>query len=151
MIEINSRFEYDLCKIKGFEPLIDWRRFKLNIRLRIALQRELFGSASFQLENSKYYKWVYERSYPYCQETGQPIHACHAINRRNIYSAENVSHIISKGADRRMATDPRNANILIKEMHDMWEFGTIKQKMRMNIYSMNKIIIKLLKEDYRGI
>jgi len=149
MIDIITRSDYDQAKEYGFEPLIDWRNFKMFFPLRTEIQHELFGAGNFQLENQKFYKWFYEHSVKSCAETGQPIHESHALNRRNVFSAKNVSHIITKGADRRAAIDPRNANLLIIDIHRIWDEGTLEQKRELNIYPMNKLIIKILKEDYR--
>jgi hypothetical protein len=148
MIEITTRAEYDYCVSRGFQPLIDWRRFKLDFFLRVDIQHEYFGSGNFQQENQKFYKWVYDHSIKRCAETGQPIHENDGINRRNIFSAKNVSHIITKGSDRRMAIDPRNANLLIIDIHNIWDFGTEQQKRSLNIYPMNQLIIQMLKDDY---
>ena len=40
---IDTREQYDLCKAHGIEPLVD-RRFTMEIRLRVSIQRELFGT-----------------------------------------------------------------------------------------------------------
>lgn len=136
MIYISSRFEYDFYMKHGFLPLKDWRKFSIENSLRVNIQKELFGSASFQTENQKYYKWVWANSKHFCEETGQPLH---------YYSAVHISHIITKGADRRMATDPRNVNLLTYQMHTKWEIGNRKE---MNIYNTNKLIINILKKDY---
>jgi hypothetical protein len=45
-----------------------------------------------------------------------------------------------------MAIDPRNVNILSFEAHQKWETG---KQTEMNIYPMNKLIINLLKKDYK--
>lgn len=139
MIEISSRAEYDLCIKNGFNPLINWKMFTMPIDLRIALQNELFGTADFVTANNKFYKYVWDNSIHNCLETGQPIEH---------FAAVHISHIISKGSDRRLATDPRNANVVIKRVHDIWEFGTLSQKKKLNIYPENQLIIKLLKNEY---
>jgi len=139
MISITDIFEYKYCVNRGYQPLMDWRYFKMDIKLRVQIQYELFGSSDFQKENMKFYRWCWEHKQKNCEETAQPIYD---------YSSVNISHIISKGSDRRMAIDPRNVNILIKPMHDKWEFGTKDQRSEMNIYKMNMYVIKLLKSDY---
>ena len=136
MIEINSRFEYDYCISRGFNPLHEWRLFKMDFRLRMMIQYELFGTADFKKQNQRFYEYCWNNFPHYCQETGKPL---------NNYSSVYVSHIISRGSDRRMAIDPRNVNILCYEQHQNWEFSNRK---RMNIYPMNQLIIKLLKQDY---
>ena len=137
MIEISSRPEYDYAVKRGYCPLIDWRMFKMDIHLRIDIQHELFGAATFQLENIKFYHYVWNNSIHNCSETGQPLHN---------YSAKFVSHIITKGSNRLLATDPRNVNILCFNMQQKWEYGNRKE---MNVYRMNQMIINILKTDYQ--
>lgn len=139
MIEISTRPEYEQAVRLGLNPLIDWRHFAVNIYLRIELQKELFGAADFQKENQKFYRWVWDHKMKNCEETGRPLYN---------YSSVNISHIITKGSDRRMATDPRNVNLLIYEMHNMWEIG---DRLSMNINNENNLIINLLKQDYNAI
>ena len=141
MIHISTRQEYDFAVKRGYEPLINWRMFTLDFNLRINIQKEIFGAGDFQKENLKFYKWIWERKIHRCEETGRPLH---------YYNAVHISHIISKGANRAMATDPRNVNILSFNMHNYWEFKERKERSKMNIYRENKIIIQLLKNDYNG-
>ena len=136
MIEIRSRIEYDYAIKRGYQPLIDWRMFRMCVKLRKQIQKELFGAPDFQKENIKFYKWVWDHSIHKCNETGQPLYN---------YSSVYISHIISKGSDRAMAIDPRNVNILSYKAHNCWENGNRK---RMNIYKINYLIIKELKKDY---
>ena len=136
MIHITTREEYDLIVGRGYQPLIDWRMFQMDVRLRLLIQSELFGTGSFTQQNQKFYKWCWDHSIYVCQETGKPLYD---------YSAVYISHIISKGADRRMAIDPRNVNILAYRSHNTWEYGNRKG---MNIWRMNQHIIQLLKQDY---
>lgn len=42
-ILLTERCEYEYCVARGYEPLLDIRNFRLDIRLRVELQRELFG------------------------------------------------------------------------------------------------------------
>lgn len=137
MIEINSRYEYDYCINRGYQPLIDWRLFKMKIDLRIEIQHELFVTADFSKANDRFYHYVWDNSPHYCIETSKRLHN---------YSAVFISHIITKGSNRAMAIDPRNANVLCFEMHNKWEYGKRKE---MNVYPMNQLIIKMLKHDYR--
>ena len=139
MIYIDTRAEYDYVVSKGYEPLINWRYFKMDISLRQIIQHEMFGSSDLQKENNKFYKWVWDNTLHYCEETGRELHD---------YSSVFISHIISKGADRRMAIDPRNINILSFEMHNMWEYSTKEKRMHMNIYPKNKYIVDMLKREY---
>lgn len=136
MIELNSRAEYQLAVDNGHEPLLNWRMFTLPIKLRIELQYELFGSTDFQKQNEKFYRWMWDNSIHCCSETGKPLEN---------YSAVYVSHIISRGSDRRLSIDPRNVNILSFEAHQLWES---ENNFKMNIYRENKLIIRMLKKDY---
>ena len=132
---IDTREQYDLCRAHGIEPLID-KRFAMDIRLRVSIQRELFGSGHTPEENEKFYRWCWEH-YPHiCSETMRPLHH---------YSAIYVSHIMTRGAHPEMAHDPRNVNILCFEAHNMWENGYRKS---MRIYAGNLLTIKQLKKEY---
>ena len=135
---ITTRAEYDLCKAHGIEPLID-RRFAIDIRLRVAIQRELFGTGHTPQENERFYRFCWEH-YPHqCAETMRPL---------NQYSATYVSHILTRGAHPEMAHDPRNVNILSFEQHNRWENGDRKN---MRIFAGNQIIIEQLKREYATI
>jgi len=136
MIEIITRPDYEQAVQMGFNPLLDWRNFKVNFLLRVTLQKELFGSSDFQVQNDKFYHWAWENSIKCCAETGKPLHN---------YSSVYISHIISRGSDRRMSIDCRNFNILSFNAHQQWESSKNK---KMNIWRMNQLVIKLLKEDY---
>lgn len=133
---ITTRAEYDLCKAHGIEPLID-ARFTMDIRLRVEIQRELFGTGHTPAENERFYKWCWEH-YPHqCAETLRPL---------NQYSAAFVSHILTRGAHPEAAHDPRNVNILSFEQHCRWENG---DRQNMRIYPGNVRIIEQLKSEYR--
>lgn len=135
---IDTREQYDLCKAHGLEPLID-PRFTMEIRLRVSIQRELFGRGHTPEENEKFYKWCWEH-YPHqCAETMRPLHE---------YSAVYVSHILTRGAHPEMAHDPRNVNILCFEAHNRWEN---KDRCNMRIYRANLLTIEKLKSEYNGI
>lgn len=137
-IFIETREEYALCKAEGFEPLID-RRFAMDIRLRVSVQRELFGKGHSPEENEKFYRWCWEH-YPHiCQETMRPLKS---------YSAVYISHILTRGAHPEMAHDPRNINILCLEAHNRWENGN-RQNMR--IYLSNQRKIEAIKAEYSNI
>lgn len=132
---IDTREQYDLCKQRGFEPLID-RRFALEINLRLSIQRELFGTGHTPAENERFYRWCWDH-YPHiCSETMRPLRQ---------YSATYVSHILTRGAHPEMAHDPRNINILCFEQHNRWENG---DRERMRIYRSNQRIIEQLKREY---
>lgn len=137
MIELTTRKEYDYVISRGYQPLIDWRRFRICQRLREQIQHDIFGAGDFQQENQKFYQWVWDHSIQVCAETGKPL---------NNYSAVFISHIISRGSDRRMACDPRNVNILSFESHRQWESP---RNTTMNIYRGNQLLIRMLKNDYK--
>lgn len=135
-INISTLSEYEYCINRGFAPLIDWRNFYVQIGLRKHLQFELFGSSDFDIQNQRFYKYIWDNSPHVCHETGRPLYN---------YSASFISHIISRGSNRAMSIDPRNANVLFTTSHNKWEYGNRKD---MNIYPMNQLIIKELKQDY---
>lgn len=110
--------------------------FTLPIKLRIDLQYELFGYGDFKKQNDKFYHYAWDNSIQCCAETGLPLHD---------YSAVYVSHIIGRGANRHMAIDPRNFNLLSPQMHRLWESP---ENFKMNIWRENRLIIKMLKKDY---
>ena len=135
---ITTRAEYDLCKAHGIEPLID-RRFAMDIRLRVAIQRELFGTGHTPQENERFYRFCWDHYAHQCAETMRPLKQ---------YSATYVSHILTRGAHPEMAHDPRNVNILSYECHNRWENGDRKN---MRIFAGNQIIIEQLKREYATI
>lgn len=143
-IEINSRIDYDLCISRGFEPLIDWRRFKMDIHLRVDIQRDIFGRVIFNRTlsvpkaNLKFYHWNWEHRPHYCEESTAEI---------QVYSAMVISHILARGAHPDMAHDPRNVNILNGYYHPKWEDPD--RRTGMKIYPANLIVIDLLNEDYK--
>lgn len=135
-IEITTRQEYDLCRANGYEPLLD-RRFAMEIHLRVAVQRELFGRGHSPEENERFYRWCWEHKPHICEETMRPI---------RYYSAMHVSHILTRGAHPEMAHDPRNVNILSFEAHSRWENGN---RRAMRIYRANVQRVEQLKREYQ--
>lgn len=134
-VAITTRAEYDLCKAHGIEPLVD-RRFAMDIRLRVEIQQEIFGTGHTPQENERFYRFCWEH-YPHqCAETMRPLKQ---------YSATYVSHILTRGAHPEMAHDPRNVNILCFEQHNRWENG---DRRNMRIFAGNQIIIEQLKREY---
>ena len=134
-VTITTRAEYDLCKAHGLEPLVD-RRFAMDIRLRVEIQQEIFGTGHTPQENERFYRFCWEH-YPHqCAETMRPLKQ---------YSATYVSHILTRGAHPEMAHDPRNVNILCFEQHNRWENG---DRRNMRIFAGNQIIIEQLKQEY---
>lgn len=135
---IDTREQYDLCKAHGIEPLID-RRFTMEIRLRVSIQRELFGTGHTPAENERFYRWCWEH-YPHqCAECMRPLRQ---------YSATYVSHIMTRGAHPETAHDCRNVNILCFSHHSVWENGNRKN---MRIYQRNLQIVEELKKEYSSI
>lgn len=137
-IAITTRAEYDLCKAHGIEPLVD-RRFAMDIRLRVAIQRELFGTGHTPQENERFYRFCWDH-YPHqCAECMRPLRQ---------YSATYVSHIMTRGAHPETAHDCRNVNILCFSHHSVWENGNRKN---MRIYQRNLQIVEELKKEYSAI
>lgn len=138
-IDIQTAAEYDEAVKMGFCPLIDWERFTMDIRLRVEIQRNLFGRGVIETgrANVQFYKWCWEHKPHRCEETLRPLYE---------YSAVYVSHILPRGAYPEMATDPRNVNILCFEKHAEWENG---RREAMRIYPRNRVIIDILKREYR--
>ena len=135
---LETMSEYNYLKSIGYEPLTDFR-FKLNIDIRLEIQNELFGKPS--LENDyKYYNWCWENKGQICEETGIKILR---------YSAKHISHILSRSAYTEIRYDPRNCNILTTRIHNVWDNGTEEEKKKLKIYWLNKLIIKILKYEYR--
>lgn len=137
-ILIDDRNEYQYVTNRGYEPLLDYKRFKLDIRLRVEIQRELFGRNVIDTmrANEKFFRWVWDHNPHMCEETLRPLHN---------YSAVYLSHILTRGAYPEMATDPRNINILCFEMHNRWENG---DRENMRIYPENMRLIELMKSEY---
>lgn len=137
---ITERWEYDYCVSRGIEPLIDERHIKMDIRLRVEVQRELFGrgkiGADIARANDKFFRWVWAHKPHHCEETMRPLYD---------YSAAYCSHILTRGAFPEMATDPRNINILCLEQHNKWENGNRKE---MRIYPGNMRRMEMLKNEY---
>lgn len=143
-ILLTERCEYEYCVARGYEPLLDIRNFRLDIRLRVELQRELFGHCvlgrgDIPVANQRFFRWVWEHKPHRCEECLKPL--------RN-YSAVYCSHILTRGAFPEMAHDARNINILCFEHHSCWENG---DKTKMRIYPGNVRVIELLKNEYRSL
>lgn len=139
---LTIREEYEYCLTRGFCPLLDIRRFRMDIRLRVEVQRELFGHCTFgrgniPQANERFYRWMWEYKAHQCEETLRPLAA---------YSAVYISHILTRGAFPEIAHDPRNINILSFESHNRWENGDREQ---MRIYPANMRMIELMKSEYQ--
>lgn len=134
---IDTREQYDLCRAHGIEPLLD-RRFAMDIRLRVSVQRELFGTGHTPEENEKFYRWCWAHKPHFCEECMRPLRE---------YSATYVSHILTRAAHPEMAHDCRNINILCFHHHSVWENG---KRENMRIYQSNLLTIAELKRDYQN-
>lgn len=121
---------------------MDLRNFRMDIRLRVEIQRELFGhcvfgrGANIMAANERFFRWVWDNKPHQCEECLKPL--------RN-YSAVYCSHILTRGAYPEAAHDARNINILCFEHHNQWENG---DKSKMRIYPGNIRIIELIKKEY---
>lgn len=142
---LTDRDEYQYCINRGFNPLIDIRNFTMDIRLRVEIQRELFGhcitgrGANIMAANERFFRWVWEHKPHQCEECLKPL--------RN-YSAVYCSHILTRGAYPEMAHDARSINILCFEHHSLWENG---DKTKMRIYPGNIRLIELMKNEYANL
>lgn len=141
-IIIDDRESYNYVVSRGYQPLLDIKLFKMDIRLRVEIQRELFGhcitgrGANIMAANERFFRWVWEHKPHRCEECLKTL--------RN-YSAVYCSHILTRGAFPEAAHDARNINILCFEHHSEWENGN---KTKMRIYPGNVKIIELIKNEY---
>lgn len=140
-IVIKDREEYNYVTDRGFCPLLDYKNFKIDINLRIEIQREMFGRCvigrgKIPQANERFFRWVWAHKPHRCEETMRPLRE---------YSAAYCSHILTRGAHPEMAHDPRNINILCYEMHNLWENG---KRENMRIYAGNVFVIDMLKKEY---
>lgn len=140
---LTDRDEYQYCIQRGFNPLLDIKHFTMNIRLRVEIQRELFGhcvfgrGANIMAANERFFRWVWDNKPHQCEETLRPLQS---------YSAVYCSHILTRGAHPEIAHDPRNINILTFESHNRWENG---DRENMRIYPGNVRMIELMKSEYQ--
>lgn len=141
-VEISTAEEYRLCVEREYEPLVDYKRFKISVPLRIEIQRHIFGMSLISKgeivkANQRFYRFCWEKKKHYCEECLAPLTG---------YSAKFISHIITRGARPEIAHDPRNVNILCYKHHMQWEDGA---RETMRIYKANQIVIEILKTDYQ--
>lgn len=141
---ITDRDEYQYCIKRGFQPLLDIRNFRLEIGLRVEIQREIFGHCitgrgDIPAANERFFRWVWEHKPHQCEETMRPL-----AN----YSAVYCSHILTRGSHPEIAHDPRNINILSFESHNRWENG---DRQNMRIYPGNMRLIELMKTEYQSL
>lgn len=145
MILIETIEQYQEFEALGYVPLDDWRRFEIEINLRVRIQRMLFGHRELTKAddlvraNERFYRWCFEHKIQVCEETGQPLGS---------YAAIYCSHIITRGSHPEIAHDPRNVNLLSPKSHERWESGKNKG---MKIFTLNQLIIQILKQDYTRI
>lgn len=136
---IKNLEDYDHERKYGFHPFID-KEYDIDINVRYQLQKDIFKtSKSLRNCDVKFYKYCWEVLDHYCQESGLWLKQ---------YSSVYISHILSRGAYPEMRWDIRNINILSFKAHQLWEFGTIEEKKKMNIWFNNQEQIQFLKEEY---
>ncbi len=129
---------YKYAKSKGYEPLTD-KRFEMPIKVRIDVQRYLFGVGHTPAENERFYRYCWEL-YPHiCEECMRPL---------TQFSATYISHIRTRGAFPEAAHDVRNVNILCFKHHNQWETGNRKA---MRIYPGNVQTIEQLTKEYNEV
>lgn len=129
---------YKYAKSKGYEPLTD-RRFEMPIKVRIDVQRYLFGTGHTPAENERFYRYCWDL-YPHiCEECMRPL---------TQFSATYISHIRTRGAFPEAAHDVRNVNILCFKHHNQWETGNRKA---MRIYPGNVQTIEQLTKEYNEV
>ena len=129
---------YKYAKSKGYEPLTD-KRFEMPIKVRIEVQRYLFGAGHTPAENERFYRYCWDL-YPHiCEECMRPL---------TQFSATYISHIRTRGAFPEAAHDVRNVNILCFKHHNQWETGNRKA---MRIYPGNVQTIEQLTKEYNEV
>lgn len=129
---------YKYAKSKGYEPLTD-KRFEMPIKVRVDVQRYLFGTGHTPAENERFYRYCWDL-YPHiCEECMRPL---------TQYSATYISHIRTRGAFPEAAHDVRNVNILCFKHHNQWETGNRKA---MRIYPGNVQTIEQLTKEYNEV
>lgn len=129
---------YKYAKSKGYEPLTD-KRFHMPIKVRVDVQRYLFGAGHTPAENERFYRYCWEL-YPHiCEECMRPL---------TQFSATYISHIRTRGAFPEAAHDVRNVNILCFKHHNQWETGNRKA---MRIYPGNVQTIEQLTKEYNEV
>ena len=122
---------------RGYEPLND-KNVMMPIADRISIQNELFQkSKGITTANNNYYQHCWDHKQHVCEECTKPLHE---------YKAEHISHILTRGAHRDMALDPRNSNILCETHHRQWETG---KRECMRIFHKNQRIIETLTQEYQ--
>lgn len=129
---------YKYAKSKGYEPLTD-KRFEMPIKVRVDVQRYLFGAGHTPAENERFYRYCWDL-YPHiCEECMRPL---------TQFSTTYISHIRTRGAFPEAAHDVRNVNILCFKHHNQWETGNRKA---MRIYPGNVQTIEQLTKEYNEV
>lgn len=143
-IKIETMEEYNNISSMGFNPLINWERFKIEYSLRKELELSLFGGTILGIDNipkanQQFYKYAWENTLiKCCEECMVPLYE---------YSAIYISHILARGGYPELAHDLRNFNLLCGRCHHKWE----SDKSGMKIRKKNKIVINLMLNDVRSI
>jgi hypothetical protein len=140
-VKINTQEEYEWLAERlppEMDPLkAEWVAFSRDLRRQI--QRHLFGKQSPE-NDVKFYHWIWDHSNQTCEETQTPLHN---------YSAQYISHILTRGGHTEMRYDPRNVNVLRPEAHRAWEDGKLEERMQMAIWGKNQRTIQNLKREYQ--
>lgn len=143
-ITIDSWDSYLYAQSRGYEPLINDRLFTLPISLRQEIQSATFSN------DVQFYHWFYNvHPTRCCEETGQPIRKDQALSETNRFSAANVSHILTRGNYPEMRYDPRNCNLLLFEIHGIWENAVEAEQKKLKIWYPNQQRIETLLTDYQ--
>jgi len=147
MITLTNRQEYDYFVERGFQPLILNPFVRLEHGLRVEIQRELFGHSilskgNILKGNQRFYEWCWK----HILTDGE--HICQNCAAELFeYSADFISHVISRSNEPIMAHDPRNVNIFCRVCHGLWE--DYRNRKKMNIYVFNSRLMITLKREYR--
>lgn len=143
IIRIETRQEYDYAKSRGYDPLLS-RFFEMDIKLRVDVQREIFGKSftgrgNVVSGNDRFYHYCWDNKIHVCEECMKPIEN---------YASIHISHIITRGSHPEMGHDPRNVNILCEKHHRQWE--SLKRE-KMRIYRQNMRTESTLRAEYNSL
>ena len=119
---LTDREEYQFVTDRGFCPLLDYKRFTMDIRLRVEIQRELFGYCVFgrgniPQANERFFRWIWEHKPHQCEETLRPLSS---------YSAVYCSHILTRGSHPEMAHDPAISISFVLKCTTVGKMATVK-------------------------
>lgn len=118
-----------------------FRLFKKKLEKGIKPKRPIKKVNKHAKDNDTFYRAVWAdrlkgEDANSCEECGAYLFA---------YSANFISHIVTKGANTALRSDIRNANILCLDCHNKWEFGS---RVTMKIWAKNIETIQQLKLEY---